>query len=236
MALRKEGFQSARVFHFLASLILLPWLLLVLPAQAEIETVTYIHTDHLGSPILATDQDGNVVWEQDYGPWGEPLQTGAPRDVSYTGHFEEGELGLIYAGARWYDPEVGRFLSPDAVGFQQGGATHFHRYVYGVNQAPDFIVSPGGTAFPVPKGATGPTPVISPAGNQTGVAFTGGAGGANGKVSTMRIMNPTPARGNSPGYPSGYVKYENSASPRPQGVDPYSGKTQSNSTSHYPID
>ncbi len=85
-------------------------------------------------------------------------------------------------------------------------------------------------------GATGPTPVINPTGNQTGVAFTGGSGGANGQVSTMRIMNPTSPRGNSPGYPNGYIKYENSASPRPQGVDPYTGKTLPNSQSHFPID
>jgi RHS repeat-associated protein len=104
------------------------------------------------------------------------------------------------------------------------------------NKAPDFIVSPGGTAFPVPKGATGPTPVFNQAGNQTGVAFTGGAGGANGQVATMRLMNPTPAKGGSPAYPNGYIKYENAASPKPQGVDPYSGKTLPNAKSHFPID
>ncbi len=58
----------------------------------------------------------------------------------------------------------------------------------------------------------------------------------NGQVTTMRIMDPTPARGGSPGYPNGYIKYENSASPKPQGVDPYTGKTLPNSQSHFPID
>ncbi|GAC1586162.1 MAG: hypothetical protein NVS3B8_00190 [Chitinophagaceae bacterium] len=98
--------------------------------------------------------------------------------------------------------------------------------------SPSFVVDSKGTAFPVPKGADGPSPVINPAGKQTGVAFTGGNGGANGKVSTMRIMNATPARGNSPGYPNGYIKYENAGK---QGVDIYSGKTLPNSTSHHPI-
>ena len=50
------------------------------------------------------------------------------------------------------------------------------------------------------------------------------------------MMNPTPARGNSPAYPNGYMKYENNAQPRAQGVDPYSGKTLPNSKSHFPID
>lgn len=102
----------------------------------------------------------------------------------------------------------------------------------GANKAPDFIVSPNGTTYPVPKGAQGPTPVINPAGKQTGTAYTGGTGGANGQVDTIRIMDPTPPRGNSPGYPNGYIKYENAAG---QGVDPYTGKTLPNSQSHFPI-
>lgn len=99
-----------------------------------------------------------------------------------------------------------------------------------------YCVSPGGTAFPVPKGATGPTPVINPAGKQTGIAYTGGSSGENGQVATMRVMDATPAKGKSPGYPNGYIKYENSASPKLQGVDPYTGKTLPNSQSHFPID
>ncbi len=101
----------------------------------------------------------------------------------------------------------------------------------------DYIVSPGGTIFPVPEGATGPTPVTNSSGAQTGVAFTGGSGGQNGQVATMRLMNPTSPRGASPGYPKGYVKYENNPpSGKLQGVDPCSGKTVPQSKSHYPVD
>jgi len=46
-------------------------------------------------------------------------------------------------------------------------------------------------------------------------------------------MNPTPARGKSPGYPKEYIKYENKAG---QGVDPYTGRTLPNKNSHFPID
>lgn len=52
----------------------------------------------------------------------------------------------------------------------------------------------------------------------------------------MRIMNATQPKGNSPGYPDGYIRYTNSASPRPQGVDPVTGKTLPNTAGHYPID
>ena len=96
--------------------------------------------------------------------------------------------------------------------------------------SPNFGVTPGGTAFPVPAGATGPTPVINPGGTVTGAAFTGGAGGANGQVTTMRIMNANPSN------PSGYIKYENSASPKAQGVSPISGNTVSKTEAHIAID
>ncbi len=98
---------------------------------------------------------------------------------------------------------------------------------------PTFIVDEAGQAFPVPAGATGPTPVRSPtSGEVAGQAFTGGHGGANGQVTTMRLMDPTPAKGKSPGYPDGYVKYTND---RGQGVDPRTGKTGSHSDTHFPI-
>ena len=99
----------------------------------------------------------------------------------------------------------------------------------GVSKAPDFIVSPNGTAFPVPKGAQGPVPVVNPAGKQTGVAYTGAV---DKKVDTIRIMNPTPARGASPGYPNGYIKYENATG---QGVNPLTGRTVLNTESHFPV-
>ena len=70
-----------------------------------------------------------------------------------------------------------------------------------------FIVSSDGTVYPVPEGAVEPSPVINSAGKQTGVAFTGGSGGINGQVNTIKIMNPTPPVGKSAGYPNGYIKF-----------------------------
>lgn len=94
------------------------------------------------------------------------------------------------------------------------------------------MVDPSGQAFPVPNGATGPTPVINHAGNTTGSAFTGGAGGANGQVATMRIMDPRAAIGNAPAYPNGYVTYSNAGR---QAVNPYTGQTLPKTAAHYPI-
>jgi hypothetical protein len=46
-------------------------------------------------------------------------------------------------------------------------------------------------------------------------------------------MDSTPARGRSPGYPNGYIKYENINS---QGVNPYTGKTVPREEAHFHIE
>ena len=97
--------------------------------------------------------------------------------------------------------------------------------------APNFVVAPDGTVYPVPKGATGPEPVYSrTSGERTGSAFTGGT--VNGKVVNMRIMDARPAMGNAPAYPNGYISYNNTTN---QGVDPYTGRTLPKAQSHYPL-
>ena len=49
----------------------------------------------------------------------------------------------------------------------------------------------------------------------------------------MRMMDPTPPRGGDPGASKGYIKYENSCG---QGVNPYTGKTGTRGSTHFPID
>jgi len=94
--------------------------------------------------------------------------------------------------------------------------------------SPNFIVTPGGTAYPVPKGATGPVPSVSKtSGNVTGSAFINGSSGTNGQVNTMRIMDPNSLN------PDGYIRYMNNSG---QGVNPYTGQTATKAASHFPID
>lgn len=87
-----------------------------------------------------------------------------------------------------------------------------------------FLVGPGGDAIIVPRGASGPVPIINQGGRTTGFGFTGGSGGLglDSRVSNVRIMDATLPRGPSPGYPAGYVNYQNIGG---QSVNPFTGQT-----------
>ncbi|NHA16181.1 RHS repeat-associated core domain-containing protein [Thioalkalivibrio sp. XN279] len=114
--------------------------LLVTPARAE--TVTYLHTDLLGSVVLETDQNRNVVARYEYEPYGLPRQAIADQP-GYTGHVHDAGSGLVYMQQRYYDPEVGRFLSIDPVGVDIATGANFNRYWYG-NDNPYRYVDPDG--------------------------------------------------------------------------------------------
>ncbi len=223
-------------------------------AQVQDNKVYHYHLDHLGTPRELTNDEGKIVWKAKYKTYGNIALKEVEEvenNLRFQGQYFDEETGLHYNRFRYYSPDTGQFINQDPIGLLGGlnnyqyapnpiawidplGLCKEHENI--ANKTPDFIVSPGGTVFPVPKGATGPTPVINPTGNQTGIAFTGGTGGANGQVTTMRIMDPTLPKGSSPGYPGGYIKYENFALPKPQGVDPYTGKTLPNALSHFSID
>ena len=113
-------------------------------AGAVKELKTIIHTDHLGSPIMGRSMDGETLWERHYEPYGSQDQDpDDPASPGYTGHLEERDSGLVYAGARWYDPRIGRFMSPDPVGFSGSNPVSFNRYAY-ANNNPIAYTDPDG--------------------------------------------------------------------------------------------
>jgi RHS repeat-associated protein len=136
--------------HKLTTLLLalLSFSLPALPAQAG-ETVTYYHLDTLGSPVATTDEQGNLKWREEYRPYGSRIkkQTEAdPNSRWYTGHPHDEEFGLTYAGARYYDPVVGRFMGVDPVPFQENVVHSFNRYAYAANN-PYKYTDPDGELF-----------------------------------------------------------------------------------------
>lgn len=109
-----------------------PLALLVGPA-ASAQTVTYIHTDALGSVVAESDADGNVVKRYDYEPYGHVANGDVVDGPGYTGHVSDAATGLSYMQQRYYDPSVGRFLSTDPVTAYEKPTINFNRYVYALN-------------------------------------------------------------------------------------------------------
>ncbi|PWK52945.1 RHS repeat domain-containing protein [Pleionea mediterranea] len=109
-------------------------------SQAKKETITFIHTDHLGSPIMATNEDGSVKWREDYQPFGKQLTNqDTDNNVGFTGHKDDKSLGLTYMQARWYHPVAGRFMSLDPIKYVTSDTATFNRYSYVANNPYNYI-------------------------------------------------------------------------------------------------
>lgn len=126
---------------------------LATPASA-VATVTYVHTDALGSPIMETDTAGNkLAGEVDYRAFGEEVLRGPQTGVGFTGHYRDAGTGFVYMQQRYYDPAVGRFVSIDPVSGDDRGGGNFNRYWY-ANNNPHKYVDPDGR-FGIPGALVG---------------------------------------------------------------------------------
>ena len=107
-------------------------------------TTTFFHTDGLGSVVAASNEQGALLWRKDYAPYGEQIDA-TPDDeaLSYTGKQHDEVTGLTYFGARYYDAEIGRFLSIDPAGVDPANPFSFNRYAY-ANNNPYRYVDPDG--------------------------------------------------------------------------------------------
>ena len=125
---------------------LLVWLAALLASAAQAGTIIYYHNDLAGSPAVATNASGQVIWRESYRPYGERL-TNAPasasNDVWFTSRRQDAETGFVYMGARYYDPVAGRFNSVDPVAFDEGNVQSHNRYAY-ANNNPYRYVDPDG--------------------------------------------------------------------------------------------
>ncbi|MBC7363433.1 MAG: hypothetical protein H5U07_02675 [Candidatus Aminicenantes bacterium] len=78
----------------------------------------YYTTDQIGSNRMMTDDQGNMVYAAAHDPYGGVQQTWVnvfnPK-LKFSGKEQDAESALYYFGARYYDPALHRFLSPDPV-------------------------------------------------------------------------------------------------------------------------
>lgn len=98
------------------------------------ETYTFLSTDHLGTPFVATDSAGEEVWAGGFEAFGRDWQAGTPAGAQDNGVFlrfpgqwfnetwQEPSLGaeIYYNVHRWYENGVGRYTRPDPLGLAVG--------------------------------------------------------------------------------------------------------------------
>jgi RHS repeat-associated protein len=98
--------------------------------QYQSSAAYFYMRDHLGSIREMTDAGGTVVARYDYDPWGRSttvIGTNKP-DFNFTGLYQHAKSGLDMAVYRFYDPDLGRWLSRDPIGEEDGA--NLYQYVH----------------------------------------------------------------------------------------------------------
>ncbi len=89
----------------------------------------YYHADGLGSITSMTDSTQAVVNRYAYDSFGAIKKSETVRNAyTFTGREFDSETGLLFLRARYYDPEAGRFVGKDPIGFG-GGDVNVYAYV-----------------------------------------------------------------------------------------------------------
>ncbi|WP_434672902.1 RHS repeat-associated core domain-containing protein [Pseudomonas sp. R1-15] len=139
-------------------------------------TPFYYHNDHLGTPQELTSHQGEIVWAARYTGYGKltKLAHGAGKQLNqplrFQGQYHDLESGLHYNRHRYYNPDTGRYLTPDPSKLAGG----LNGYRYTLN--PTGWVDPLGLACQCPGDidADGPFSEIVPGGGLAAHEARGG--------------------------------------------------------------
>jgi len=118
-------------------------------------TTRYAHVDHLGSTDVLSNEVGTAVQQRSYGAfgarrnpkWGQPTPPAFSSETTrgFTSHEADEELGLVNMKGRIYDPQLGRFLTPDPIVAQPLSTQGWNPYSYTYNN-PLAYIDPSGFA------------------------------------------------------------------------------------------
>ncbi|WP_347332637.1 RHS repeat-associated core domain-containing protein [Marinimicrobium locisalis] len=121
----------------------------------------YRHLDHQGSVVAVTTDKEPSLEVTSYSPWGERLFGfwNGPYDPDfdpvnsrgYTGQEHLDKVGLIHMNGRVYDPELGRFLSPDPLIQAPNNTQSYNRYSYVFNNPLSFVDPTGYESEKLPE-------------------------------------------------------------------------------------
>jgi RHS repeat-associated protein len=86
--------------------------------------------DGVNSSVALTSSSATISANYYYSPYGDSARTGSSSTpLEFTGRENDGTTGLYYYRARYYSPQLGRFISEDPLGLVAG--TNFYAYVGG---------------------------------------------------------------------------------------------------------
>lgn len=105
-----------------------------LVARKDGATRYWVHTDQKNSVQAMTDSTGIEVHRKKYRPFGEVLSTSGTLPYEARGFAAERQdpSGLVWLKNRFYDPELGRFISPDSI-IDGDDNIGLNRYAYAAN-------------------------------------------------------------------------------------------------------
>ncbi|WP_254606778.1 RHS repeat domain-containing protein, partial [Burkholderia contaminans] len=120
------------------------------------DAVYYFHNDVSGLPEELTNADGELIWQARYKVWGNAVReewvarapqqsvpewgeaqiapaafahVPRPQNLRFQGQYLDRETGLHYNTFRFYDPDIGRFITQDPIGLTGG----VNLYQYALN-------------------------------------------------------------------------------------------------------
>ena len=112
----------------------------------------YYHADAVETPLAMTDENGDRTWRGENKPFGEEAGSqGQANRYRFTGNESDGETGLLYFEARYYDPRVGRFISTDPVPGTPMEPQRLNRYAYALNNPFTYVDRDGRAAWYVSR-------------------------------------------------------------------------------------
>ena len=106
---------------------------------------TYYYLKNMEGDVLGLleKESGDVVCRYTYDDWGRCVSVenksgytvGDFNPFRYRGYYLDQESGLYYVGSRYYDPEIGRWISADEISYLgiNGTVTNYNLYTYCLN-------------------------------------------------------------------------------------------------------
>ena len=118
------------------------------------DTLYFYRKDAQGNIIAILNSDGAVVARYEYDAWGnhtvlaeeEYLSLAKANPFRYRSYYFDTETGLYYLKTRYYDPELGRFISQDSVDYAAPETINgLNLYAYCLNNPISYIDQSGST-------------------------------------------------------------------------------------------